>query len=218
MLVLFSGCAKTPHAVKQKAKPNRVVSHLRTLQAAKDNTPIVMSLESMLLQSSTDSKAGQSEKAVTLLKTATENYPADKRPWLQIAQINFDNSNYGVAIVNALEALQRDPVDKLANSIVAVSALRLSTGALADLRKQNELSGSVSSEARDLAELLRESLGELVLVPSQANDAAKPKKINFNEDLPPKTTYKKAAPIKATRTTEDPPRKAQENPFSSLEQ
>jgi hypothetical protein len=54
----------------------------------------------------------------------------------------------------------RDPNDRLANSIIAVSGLRLSTRALADLSRQNNLSSSVKTESQELAKLLRESLGE----------------------------------------------------------
>lgn len=117
--------------------------------------------------------AGQSDKANTILKSAAVNYPTDKGPWLYMAQMKFDRASYGEAIMNALEALQRDPNDKLGNSIVAVSGLRLSTKALADLSQQNNLNGSLRSEAQDLAKLLRTSLGEDVLVPG-ANAARKP--------------------------------------------
>jgi tetratricopeptide (TPR) repeat protein len=134
--------------------------------------PSFTSLEDMLAQASTEAKAGRSEKAITQLKNVTKLYPVDKKPWLQIAQIHFDNSNYGEAVINALEALQRDPTDKLANSIIAVSGLRLSTKALSDLSKQNNLSGSVRTEAQDLAKLLRESLGESVLVPTRGKSSA----------------------------------------------
>ena len=71
----------------------------------------------------------------------------------------------GAAIGHALEALERDPDDKVANSIVAVSGLRLSGKALADLSRQNNLNGSLRSEAQELAKLLRASIGEDVLVP-----------------------------------------------------
>ncbi|MFA9218869.1 MAG: hypothetical protein ACEQSK_17430, partial [Sphingomonadaceae bacterium] len=89
------------------------------------------------------------------------------------AQLKFDRASYGEAILDAHEALQRDPLDKLGNSIIAVSGLRLSTKALADLSQQNNLNGSLRSEAQELAKLLRTSLGEEVLVPP-ANVARKP--------------------------------------------
>jgi hypothetical protein len=80
--------------------------------------------------------------------------------------MHFDSTNYGEAIVDALEALERDPDDTLANSIVAVSGLRVTSKALADLSQKNNLTGNVRTEAQDLAKLLRTSLNEDVLVPN----------------------------------------------------
>ncbi|TFW18589.1 hypothetical protein E4L98_18050 [Duganella callida] len=119
----------------------------------------------MLSQASAASGSGQKEQAVTLWKKAAEAYPADKSPWLSIAQTRYEAGQYGDAIVNAQEVLVRDPNDTLANSIIAISGLRLSTRSLADLSRQNNLSGSIRTESQDLAKLLRESLGETVLVP-----------------------------------------------------
>lgn len=109
--------------------------------------------------------AGQPDKAFALLQAAGQAFPTDKTPWLRMAQMRFDSGNYGEAIVNALEALERDPDEMLAHSIAAVSGLRVSSEALADLTRKNKLSGDVKSEAQDLAKLLRASLGEEVLVP-----------------------------------------------------
>lgn len=135
--------------------------------------PQVVTLDSALAQADAALVAGQIDKAQAILQSAAGNYPADKSPWLHMAQMKFDRASYGEAIINAQEALQRDPNDKLGNSIVAVSGLRLSTRALADLSQQNNLNGSLRSEARDLARLLRSSLGEDVLVPG-ASTVRKP--------------------------------------------
>ena len=116
--------------------------------------------------------AGQSEKAVTLLKDASRAHPVDKKPWVRMAQIRFDATQYGDAISSAQEALARDPDDTLAYSILAVSGLRVASKALADLTRKNNLQGSVRSEAQDLAKLLRTSLGEEVLV--NARPATRP--------------------------------------------
>lgn len=124
-----------------------------------------VTLDRALAEADTAVAAGQADKAQVILKSAASTYPADKQPWLHLAQMKFDRASYGEAISNALEALERDPNDKLGNSIVAVSGLRLSTKALTDLSKQNNLNGSLRSEAQDLARLLRTSLGEDVLVP-----------------------------------------------------
>jgi tetratricopeptide (TPR) repeat protein len=136
--------------------------------------PQASTLERSLADADTALASGQNDKAQNILKSAAINYPADKTPWLHMAQIKFDRASYGEAIMNALEALQRDPNDKLGNSIVAVSGLRLSTKALADLSQQNNLNGSLKSEAQDLAKLLRTSLGEDVLVPTPNVAARKP--------------------------------------------
>ena len=109
--------------------------------------------------------AGQNDKAYTVLKGATVAFPTDKTPWLRMAQMRFDSTDYGAAIVDALEALERDPDDTLANSIVAVSGLRVTSKALADLSHKNNLTGNVRTEAQELAKLLRSSLGEDSLVP-----------------------------------------------------
>jgi predicted Zn-dependent protease len=110
--------------------------------------------------------AGQNDKAYAILKKAGGSFPTDKTPWVRMAQMHFDSTNYGEAIVEALEALERDPDDTLANSIVAVSGLRVTSKALADLSQKNNLTGNVRTEAQDLAKLLRASLNEDVLVPN----------------------------------------------------
>ena len=116
--------------------------------------------------------ARQTEKAITLLKAASVAHPVDKKPWVRMAQIRFDATQYGEAISSAQEALARDPNDTLAYSILAVSGLRVASKALADLTRKNNLQGSVRSEAQDLAKLLRTSLGEEVLV--SARPATRP--------------------------------------------
>lgn len=138
--------------------------------------PPVPTMEELLAKAADASTAGRKEDAVTLWKEAAAAYPADKAPWSSIAQTRYDAGQYGEAIVNAQEVLVRDPNDRLANSIIAISGLRLSTRALADLSRQNNLSGSIRTESQDLAKLLRESLGEQVLVPP-APPAAPPKAV-----------------------------------------
>jgi tetratricopeptide (TPR) repeat protein len=127
--------------------------------------PAAPTLAQVMSDADAAARAGQYERAMTLLKGGGSSYPADKAPWLQMAQMKFDRGQYGDAIGHALEALERDPDDKVANSIVAVSGLRLSGKALADLSRQNNLNGSLRSEAQDLAKLLRASIGEDVLLP-----------------------------------------------------
>ncbi len=153
--ILLSACATTKPEVAEK--------------------PPVPTMDELLAKANEASTAGRKEDAVTLWKEAAAAYPADKTPWASIAQTRYDAGQYGEAIVSAQEVLVRDPNDRLANSIIAISGLRLSTRALADLSRQNNLSGSIRTESQDLAKLLRESLGEQVLVPPPA-PAAPPAK------------------------------------------
>ena len=144
--------------------------------------------------------AGQNDKAYAILKNAGTAFPTDKTPWVRMAQMHFDSTNYGEAIVDALEALERDPDDTLANSIVAVSGLRVTSKALSDLSQKNNLTGNVRTEAQDLAKLLRTSLNEDVLVPN--NRPAAPRV---------KETVKKAVGAASTvRST------ASSDPFGAL--
>ena len=123
----------------------------------------VATLSSVMAEADVALKAGQTARAYTLLQGATTSFPAEKKPWLLLAQMKFDGASYGEAINNALEVLQRDPMNRMANSIVAVSGLRLSAKAISDLTRQKELNGSLRSEARDLTRVLRLSLGDEAL-------------------------------------------------------
>jgi predicted Zn-dependent protease len=130
---------------------------------------------------------GQSDKAYTILKDAATAFPTDKTPWLRMAQMRFDSGNYGEAIVNALEATGRDPDDTLANSILAVSGLRVASKAMADLIQKKNLSGSVRAEAQELAKLLRANVGEDVIVPATGRTVQRPK------DPPKRLPFRPAA-------------------------
>lgn len=126
---------------------------------------------------------GDVDRAFTILRGAGASFPAEKAPWIQLAQLKFDRGAYGEAINAALEGLQRDPRDRQGNSIVAVGGLRLSTKALADLSKQNHLGGPLRTEAQHLASLLRTSLGEDVLVPAvqkPVRPVTKPRAVTVN--------------------------------------
>ena len=131
--------------------------------ATAPTAPPAPKLNDLLTQATQAAATGQKEKAVTLWKQGAAAYPSEKTPWINIAQTRYEAGQYGDAISAAQEVLVRDPNDKLANSIIATSGLRLATRALADLSRQNNLSGSLRSESQDLAKLLRETLGETAL-------------------------------------------------------
>lgn len=117
-------------------------------------------------------KQGQSQQAFEQLDQAIKIDPSAKQPWVRKAQIHFEARQYGYAINDAQEVLQRDVNDLTAQSILAVSGLRVSADALAHLRKVNEVKGSTRNEAESVAKLIREALGEPILVAPQAEPAA----------------------------------------------
>jgi hypothetical protein len=114
---------------------------------------------------------GGRERARVIYREAAQSYPTDKRPWLRLAQSYFDASDYGNAVLAAQEVVQRDSADSVAQGLLAVSGLRISTTALSALRNQNNLTTSARSEAEDMARNLRTILGESVLVPKPADTA-----------------------------------------------
>lgn len=110
---------------------------------------------------------GKREDAVKVLEDLARKNPARKDPWVRMAKIYFDGENYAQAIVAAEEALQRDNSDRTAKSIRAVGGLRVAAQSLADLRGDVELKGDARSDAVGLAKVMRETLGEDVLVPPE---------------------------------------------------
>lgn len=176
------------------------LSACSTMEPPKVAAPVKPKLEDLLAKASEAKAAGKQEQAITLWKETAQAYPADKQPWVNIAQSRYDAGQYGEAIVSAQEILVRDPSDQLANSIIAISGLRLSTRALADLSRQNNLSGSIRTESQDLAKLLRESLGETVLVPPAAEKPAKPvRTANRKPAAAPKASTPSADPFGALK-------------------
>jgi hypothetical protein len=108
---------------------------------------------------------GGREQSRQLYREAAKAYPADKRPWLRLAQSYFDGRDYGNAVLAAEEVVQRDSTDVTAQSLLAVSGLRISTAALLTLRSPSELNSSTRQEAEGMAQNLRLILGEPILVP-----------------------------------------------------
>lgn len=138
--------------------------------AATSPAPKPLTMAGALAEAEAASKAGRNDQAYQILKAAAADNPTDKAPWLRMARMRFEDKNYGEAIVSGLAVIERDPDDMLAYSLVAASGLRVSSRALADMTQKNGFSGSVRSEAQDLAKLLHSTLNETV-VPLKAAPA-----------------------------------------------
>ena len=141
-------------------------------QSAKPESPKINPVEARYSQLMRDAEnaleQNQRDQALGLFANAAKTNPARKEPWLRIAQIQFERGYYVEAAAAAQETLQRDAGGKdgaAAYSIMAVSGLRLSVRALAELRGGDFLKGDVRHEAETLAQTLRVTLNEPVLVP-----------------------------------------------------
>lgn len=143
--VVISGCAS-----------NKVSMSQEEFSAAMAQSS--MSVDTLL-------EKGNQEEAVKILGDLAKQNPGRKEPWIRMAKVHFDAENYAQAIVAAEEALQRDGTDRSAKSIRAVAGLRVAAQSLTDLRGDVELKGDARSDAVGLAKVMRDTLGEEVLVP-----------------------------------------------------
>ncbi|MFC3552421.1 tetratricopeptide repeat protein [Lysobacter cavernae] len=99
--------------------------------------------------------AGRLESALAGFNEAAKADPTRKEPWVRSAQLQFDAGNYGRAIVAAEEVLKRDPTDKVADSVLTVSGLRVASQSLKRLQGNGALA---SDTARREAEQLRTTM------------------------------------------------------------
>jgi hypothetical protein len=185
----------------------------------------VVSVEQYFKDAEAAMAAGKPDQALVVLDKASSAHPTRKEPWVRAAQINFDAGNYGSAIVKAQEALQRDPGDLQSNSILAVAGLRVSTKALADLRQGQALKGGVRTDAESLAKILRETLGESVLVPvagtATSGSSVSSGVVIVDTPPPPRPVAKPrvnnaAKPTKPAPKAPDSPDNANSDPFGAL--
>lgn len=123
-------------------------------------------------------RSGAKIRAQKLLEDATKINPADKSSWVNLAQLHFDEGSYAQAITAGQEVLARDPKDQVARSIVLVSSLRVAAKSLAEMRELNQWSGDARAEAKKVAAILREKLGEDVLVPDLNSSRKESSKID----------------------------------------
>ncbi|GAA0767494.1 hypothetical protein LRH25_04625 [Ideonella azotifigens] len=134
--------------------------------------PPVPSMEDLMSQADQAQQAGQREKARDAYRSAAKAYPTAKQPWLKLSEDYFAAADYGNAVLAGQEVLQRDPQDATANSILAVSGLRLTASSLKALRKDAAYPVGSREEALAVTRSLREALGETALLPIVSPDDA----------------------------------------------
>jgi len=182
---LLNACANKPTPALDQTKPTIELSVLMDKAAASE-------------------KEKQFDIALREYDEAAKLYPSSSLPWVRIAQIRYEAANYGEAISAAQQAVARENRNNVALSILAVSGLRVSSTALEELRRHNDLTGPIQKEAQELAKVLRISLGEQVLVPSGGTAATKSK-----------STV--STPAARRRPTTEKPKTGSGSPFGALE-
>jgi hypothetical protein len=133
--------------------------------APTQSAPAIVSMDEWMARGDAATQEGDHTKARDAWRSAAKDYPTAKQPWLKLSEDYFNAADYGNAVLAAQEALQRDPHDRLANSVLAVSGLRLTAGSLAALRDDGAYAVGSRDEAVAVTHSLREALGEPVLVP-----------------------------------------------------
>lgn len=192
---IFSGCATTsPASSDEQFSELMMQTEIR----------ISESLES-----------GNKDDAVRIVSGLATANPGRKEPWIRIAKIHFDATDYAEAIVAADEALKIDNSDRTAKSIRAVSGLRVAAQSLADLRNDAELKGNARADATGLAMTMRDILGEDVLVPPAELEARKRREARAKREaaLASRPRSVRAEPPQPTR---EATATATGNPFGNL--
>ena len=115
----------------------------------------------LMADADTQVKAGRFEAALDIFARAAKADPSRKEPWVRSAQLYFDTGNFSRAIVSAEEALQRDPRDVTADSVLTVSGFRVASQSLQRLQSNGGLrSEAARSEAQQLAAAVRSLLSD----------------------------------------------------------
>jgi hypothetical protein len=106
------------------------------------------------------------------LRSLARRYPVSSLPWSALAKIRFDRDQYGLAIVAADEALQRDATDEEALYVHVAAGLRVAANSLKTLRGLPQRSAVKTKVQADLRKL-RSSLSSSPAAPATV-DAATP--------------------------------------------
>jgi tetratricopeptide (TPR) repeat protein len=161
LVLTLAGCASAPPPAPK----------------APEAAPVVVSMDEWMARARAALVEGQREKARAAYRAAAQSYPAEKLPWLKLAEDYFSAQDYGNAVLAAQEALQRDGEDGVAHSILAVSGLRLTAGSLVALRQDGSYPVGSRDEAITVARALRDTLGATSLLAPTATNATVPRAV-----------------------------------------
>lgn len=186
LIPIFSGCALN------QSKPK----------------PVAHPYERLMQEADARHKAQDVDGAKALYSKAAAADPTRENPWDKLAQINFQQENYGHAIVDAQEVLRRNPTNTDAENILTIAGLRVAVDALGRLHDESNQKGPAHLEAEKLAAKMRETLGQDLLVPPETKPVKRRSSRRHRAaPTPPASTAPTAAPAAAP---------ASDNPFQAL--
>jgi len=167
--------------------------------------PPVVTYDSLMGTAESQLTSANFAGALQSFETAAKSDPTRKEPWVRLAQLHFDTGNYGRAIVASEEVLLRDPTDKVAESVLTLGGFRIATQSLQRLQSSGALTSEAAQrEARELAEMMRETMGpEVAGVPEPTRRA-------------PVRRRPATAPAPAPAAEQAPAEKPTTNPFDRL--
>ncbi len=165
--------------------------------------PPVVTYDSLMGTAESQLTSANFAGALQSFESAAKSDPTRKEPWVRLAQLHFDTGNYGRAIVASEEVLLRDPTDKVAESVLTLGGFRIATQSLQRLQSSGALTSEAAQrEARELAEMMRETMGpEVAGVPEPTRRAP---------------ARRRAAPTPAPAAEQAPAAKPTTNPFDRL--
>lgn len=161
-----------------------------------------------------DVQAGRVDAALVSWAEAAKADPSRKEPWVRAAQLQFDRGNYASAILAAEEALQRDPTDIVADSVLAVGGFRIANQSLLRLRGNGALASETArAEAELLVKTLRETMGEQIM---SAGAAPRPEPARRTGRSAARTTPAVARPAAAAEPAKKKNEAPAADPFKNI--
>jgi hypothetical protein len=129
----------------------------------------------MMQRADASAKEGRRELSRLQYREAAKAYPTVAAPWSKLTEDYFESGDHGNAILAAQEVVQREPQNVVAQSVLALSGLRVSNTAMQALRdQQSGIPGNTRDQALALNRSLREALGETVLAPRIVDGSGAP--------------------------------------------
>ena len=142
--------------------------HAPTAPKVPPYNQLMMSAEANIRAQDVPSAMGEFRKAAELDRSA-------KEPWRRMAELDFNEKKYGLAIAQSQEVLKRDPADATAQSILTVSGLRVAIESIALIQRESDPKGPAHVEAQKVVQKLRDTLGQDALnAPKKKRRAVRP--------------------------------------------